>query len=87
MSARLPALQLLDLADALAAAERVLRHPTSNVQRVSVSEILTLATLARQYVALAELAARNLRGLDPDPARLADHLRAAGFLLPTPEKA
>lgn len=73
---------LLDLEEVLTAAERILAAPNSNAQRVSENEILTLASIARQYRQLGILAARHRTGRGPDPAHLDEHLRAAGFLPP-----
>lgn len=90
MSARLPELRLLSPAELLAAAERILRNPTYNVQRVATDEIYTFAVATTQLAAICAAAAAHVAGRAS--AADLDHLRAqliqlaAGFapLPPSP---
>ena len=86
MSVRLPELQLLPPADLLRAAERILAHPTCNVQRVSMDEVFSFAVATTQLAEICGLAGRHVAGLGTaaDLQRLRDHLTglAAGFDLP-----
>lgn len=84
MSARLPALRMLSGDVLLAAADRILSHPTSNVQRVAMEETYSLAVAVRDLSGLAQLAADHMAL--PDDPFAAHTLRMAlaerGFLPP-----
>lgn len=82
MSARLHTPTMLDLGAIVAAADRILSRPTTNVQRVSLDETYSFARLAKQFVALAGLAALHQAGAatPADTATLTAMLQHAGFL-------
>lgn len=76
---RVPVLQMLPGDAVVAAAARILRHPTANVQRVAMNETYSLAIAVIALDALADIAARTVTG-DARPGELAQALAAAGYL-------
>ena len=82
---RPPELSLLSPPEALAAAKRVLAHPTYAVQRVALNEIYTFAVAMEHFTEVSVLAAAQLRGAaSPDDlARLRTLLLALGILAPS----
>lgn len=91
MSVRIPQPRMLPGEDVLAAAGRILKHPSANVQRVAMDEIYSFAVTVLQFDALGELAGRHMAGLATpnEIAALTTLLDTAGFLpgpAPAPQK-
>lgn len=82
MTARLVEPQVISPERLLAAAERVLVHPSCNVQRVSMDEIYTFALATTQFTEICGLSARQIAGAATadELTRLRTHLIGLGFL-------